>query len=177
MKSVIPAAALVVLGCNMNMLAGPPQKVAGNWSSPLENDLRKALANANSTFAQKGWNLQIRWAAVKQTVYEIGRGPTGVPISEVAEMMFVYSVPAAPGKCFIQPAGWNQLVRQNVGGDSYGPPYLNVPLQPVRPNGSATGSEIPCAELDKAQGGIFVGVNDAMPTQPTDPSAGHIVGH
>jgi hypothetical protein len=175
MKSVILALALITLGCHIQLQ--PPQNISGNWSSPLENDLRAALATAQDTFPRRGWNVQILWAAVKQPQYHIGRGPTGVPISEVAEMMFVYSVPSAPGKCFIQSAGWNQLVRQNVGGDSYGPPYLNVPLRPVHNDGSPTGAEIPCSDLDKAQGGIRVGANEPSPTQPTEPTVGRVVGH
>jgi hypothetical protein len=161
---VIPAALLTLSGCFSLLPRAPVNALDGDFSSPLDEDLRAAVATANKEFPHMGehWNVHVRWAGVLGGApYRVDRDPaTGRPLRQLAPVIYAWDG-AADGKCFLSrdlhqaTAPDVFLVRENLGGDHYGPPHIGG-SPPINGQGKPTGSEIVCAGADSAKGGIHV---------------------
>jgi hypothetical protein len=153
---------LVLVVASSGCLFHVPVNLDESWASPLDDDLRLAVDAARTEFPTLGWNIQIKWAGARGSIYAIKRGITGEPIRESASVVYGYTLPSAPGTCYLLPAGAS-MVRENLGGGSFAPPHI-VSLQPVRPDGSSTGDTVSCSALDKARGGVHVAANSGQAT-------------
>src|ERR1700679_3502753 len=78
------------------------ENINDDWTSALDRDLGAAVASAPRDFSSKGWNVELKWAGARGNAYQIERGPTGEPIRELTSVVYGYSLPSDPTKCYLQ---------------------------------------------------------------------------
>ena len=160
---------LLLVGLSACLHRPPVQTIDSDWTSPLDADLRAAVAAADSEFKQNGWNIRMRWAGVRASAYDLERGPLGEPLRQSAPVVYAVDYPAR-GKCFLSPEASSatylvRLAREHVGGGQYGPPRI-IGLSPVNGDGEPTGREVVCAAADNARGGVHAQGEAAAASQP-----------
>jgi hypothetical protein len=159
--ATLPLALFALPGCFNLLPQKPIESLGGEYSSPLDDDLRQAVATANKEFPHMGdhFNVHVRWAGVLQGAnYTVVRDPaTGLPQRQIAQVIYAFDGPG--GKCFLS-RFLNQtsypnvyLARENLGGGRYGAPHING-SPPIDGQGKPTGSEIRCAAVDDVKGGV-----------------------
>ena len=159
----------------------PVTKIDSDWTSPLDGDLRVALADFITNCKKKAWPIQIRWAGVRGTSYAVEQNDFGQPVRQSSEAMYAFAYPAR-GKCYLSPKSHDiqyqtRLARDHLGGGRYGTPYVSS-MSPFTGADSLNDSvdEVVCSAIDDAKGGIRVGADGTIAAAPSPVPVEHADG-
>jgi len=108
---------LAIAGCTQK-----PYTTLGNenWSSPMDGDLKIAMAGLSTAMADTGdTNVHPLWAGARFHQYELYRETTGIVVRKYAQIEFAFSLPN--GKCYLDSdfstlESGPMLVRESVNG-------------------------------------------------------------
>src|SRR5437868_481443 len=78
----------------------PLTHIDDDWHSPLDGDLRAAAATADRDFAERGWDIRIRWVGARGSDYGIKRNAFGQPIRQEVEILYAYTYRSRK-KCYL----------------------------------------------------------------------------
>ncbi len=181
-SSLVVFAALAAQGC---VPIAPLEHIDGAgsaWDSPLNGDLRLAIADFQAKARKENLPFQIKWAGVRGSSYDVVRGPSGQPLGKAVDVVFVF-LDTSTNKChlnFVNQSGpqyYGRLVRQNEGGSAYGPPEMAVHFNQLADESyqHARTREVLCSAVDEVKGGVHIADEGATPP-PTQTTAGQVEG-